>query len=212
MRCRLFALWVPTCLLLAACQPDIQTFDPLQVKRAQIAKVEGNRMNGASMAINGTPVGAAQLLAISDLDNRRDIMIPANAPASINVTASDPLGSDSQTAAVAPVPSAGTPPPPNFVIGRVVNPITGAVTFTATGTHIFPGAGAGTTMFQGPPADAERVAPPATFSADSSTFVADGNYTFRFNALPPGDYKLRIHNAAFYGGQSGVSTNQVTVP
>ncbi len=209
---RSFALLVCAFAGLAACQPDIETFDPMPVKRGQMAKVEGDHLGGVTMCIDGTPVGAAKAMALSDPENRRDIMIPANAPATLDVSAHALLGSDSETADVAASPAAGTPPDPDFTITSAKNPDTGAVTITATGTNIFPGAGGGIKAYQGPQAEAERVPPPGTFPASESTFLSEGVYTFKFDTLPTGDYKLHIHNPLFYGGKDGVSSNQVSVP
>ena len=192
--------------LIAGCQPDIQGFDPNPVKRGQMVKVEGIRMTGASMTIDGTPVGSAFVLASSDPMNRRDVIIPSNAGSTVNVGASDPTGSDSMTANVDAAPASSAAPPLNFSIAAVRNPISGAVTVTATGTGIFPGAGSGTGMFEGP---AARLMPGA-IAADRHKFMSDGEYYFRFNAVPAGTYKLEIQNASFYGGQAGLSNNTIT--
>jgi len=183
-------------LLLAGCHPVLDSLDPNPVGRLQSFKAEGDRMAGATIYIDGTPVGAALVPALSDPLKRRDVVAPS-AVGLYSIHAQDLIGSSATkalTVVAAPVPAA------NYGIAAVIGTSALGVHFIIHGDGVYPGAGPGAGPFAGP-LQAQAVGG-GVFPATSTMFLWDRTFRISFDpgVLPAGTYKIRITNAPIYGG------------
>jgi hypothetical protein len=201
---------VTVCLLAAGCGPNIQQINPDPANEYQLVTVEGDRMLGATISVNGVPVGAAYALAGSDPIKRRDVVVPQG-PGAATFEASDLIGHDTQSATVL----SSSADPINFnIIGHTVTPL--GVDFVIHGTGVYPGANVPNKPFAGPMASAIDLTSGGSITAQDTAFLWDRTYSVHFDPTPffvnGHDYKIEITNYPEYGGLSGQSGNMITMP
>lgn len=200
MRSWLAILTVVSAFGLAGCGPRITALDPDPATELQMVKVEGNRMTGAVIYVDGVPVGAAIVPALSDPLKRRDVVVPDGVAPSGSFQARDAIATS--TTLTIPV-LAAAPAVPNFVILGATGTAATGVNFVINGDGVYPGANVPLSEpFKGPTAWAVPTGGGPAVPATGTTFLWERTFQISFDAgvLTPGTYKIRIQNDAAYGG------------
>lgn len=225
-----FAL-VGAVVVVAGCGPEIEmikSMPPLGTQRLATVTIEGDRMTGAVIDIDGQPCGSASASWTADPLKRRDIVIPLETQTpgvltgpNVTVKAWDPFGDDVHTIpnVTATAPGATTPNITNLSPPGI-DLFTNRVVVHVFGSNLYPGVGAGTVAlgkaFGGP--EAWAVDGATLIPADQTVFVGDGNIQAYFrrtgaNALTSGtSYKIRIKNHRRYGNLQTQSATTFTAP
>lgn len=193
------------------CGPRIEQISPSPAPEYTLATLEGGRLTGAVISVNGTTVGTALAPAIGDPLKRRDFVVPNVAAASpVQVRAADAVGSDQQTLTVLP----SAPIAPNFTMSPPAGTAALGVRFIIVGQGVYPGANIPQNEpHRGPAAHAVDVAGGSPIAGEA-IFLSENTYRVRFGpgTLQSGhEYRIRITNDAFYGGQAATSSNSQTV-
>lgn len=206
-------------LFIVGCGPRIERVSPIGRQRLDTVRVEGSRLTGALIEVDGGAVGSELLTAIGDPGKERRIVMPMFRPdgtftgPTATVRASDPIGSDVAVYAGITMPISPPPVHINSVSPTATPTILGTeVWVIANGANIFPGAVnvLPDTPFAGP-VDV-RADDAAGLQATRTVYLGPGTLQVFFDnaLLPSGPHRLYIKNDARYGAADGVSPPSVT--